>query len=215
MMKRTIFSMIGLVCLALLIVPTARTGWSSTEAEKPAADGREVVEKLQSALLDAMKDGPRLGFKGRHDFLDPVIRSSFDLPLIARISVGRYWSDFTEDQKAAMVGRFSELSVATYASRFDKFSGETFEVDSENPLKEGQVLVKTRLKKSNGETVRLDYVLLLGEGQWRIINVIADGVSDISLKRGQYTSIIKRDGFDALIVKINEKIEGYANGQSD
>ena len=79
MMKRTIFSMIGLVCLALLIVPTARTGWSSTEAEKPAADGREVVEKLQSALLDAMKDGPRLGFKGRHDFLDPVIRKVFSL----------------------------------------------------------------------------------------------------------------------------------------
>jgi len=45
---------------------------------------------------------------------------------------------------------------------------------------------------------------------WRIINIIANGVSDLALKRSEYTSILKKDGFDALIIKINEKIESYA-----
>jgi phospholipid transport system substrate-binding protein len=45
---------------------------------------------------------------------------------------------------------------------------------------------------------------------WQIINIIADGVSDLALKRSEYTSILSRDGFDVLIAKITEKIDNYA-----
>jgi phospholipid transport system substrate-binding protein len=45
---------------------------------------------------------------------------------------------------------------------------------------------------------------------WRIINIIANGVSDLALKRSEYTAILQRDGFDALISQINEKIDNYA-----
>jgi phospholipid transport system substrate-binding protein len=45
---------------------------------------------------------------------------------------------------------------------------------------------------------------------WRIINIIANGVSDLALKRSEYTSVLKREGFDDLIAKINEKIDNYA-----
>jgi len=42
------------------------------------------------------------------------------------------------------------------------------------------------------------------------MNIIADGVSDLALKRSEYTSVLSREGFDALIAKMNEKIESYA-----
>jgi phospholipid transport system substrate-binding protein len=45
---------------------------------------------------------------------------------------------------------------------------------------------------------------------WRIINIIANGVSDLALKRSEYTTILQREGFDALINKINEKIDNYS-----
>lgn len=48
------------------------------------------------------------------------------------------------------------------------------------------------------------------DDSWQIINIIADGVSDLALKRSDYTSVLSREGFDALIAKINEKIESYA-----
>jgi phospholipid transport system substrate-binding protein len=215
MVSRTAVFPAAWLFLVLWLLQPAVGSPALTEAGNAPSEAEQVVDTLHGALLAAMQEGARLGFKGRYEALEPVIRSTFDLPLVARITVGRYWDDFTDGQKTAMVERFSKLSVSTYASRFDNFSGESFKLVSEKPLKEGQVLVKSTLKKSNGETVRLDYVLLHADGHWRIINVIADGVSDISLKRGQYTSIIRRKGFDALIVKINEKIEGYENGQSD
>jgi phospholipid transport system substrate-binding protein len=45
---------------------------------------------------------------------------------------------------------------------------------------------------------------------WKIINIIANGVSDLALKRSEYTSILERDGFEALIAKMNEKIDNYS-----
>ena len=71
------------------------------------------------------------------------------------------------------------------------------------------MLVRTELIKSNGEAVKLDYVLRQTAGHWLIINVIADGVSDLALKRADYTAILKDQGFDALIATLNKKIAQY------
>jgi phospholipid transport system substrate-binding protein len=58
--------------------------------------------------------------------------------------------------------------------------------------------------------VKFDYQMKKKDEGWQIINIIADGVSDLALKRSEYTSILSRDGFDVLIAKITEKIDNYA-----
>ena len=58
--------------------------------------------------------------------------------------------------------------------------------------------------------VKFDYMLKEKGNSWRIINIIANGVSDLALKRSEYTTILQREGFDALITKINEKIDNYS-----
>ncbi|MGH8605553.1 MAG: ABC transporter substrate-binding protein, partial [Gammaproteobacteria bacterium] len=64
-----------------------------------------------------------------------------------------------------------------------------------------------------GEAVRLDYVLQTKSDEWLIVNVIADGVSDLSLKRADYTSVLKSKGFDDLITVLNDKIAKYGAGE--
>jgi phospholipid transport system substrate-binding protein len=109
-----------------------------------------------------------------------------------------------------MVETFTRLTVATYASRFDEYSGEEFRAVEIRPLKKQRVMVRSELEESDHDVVQLDYVLHeTGEG-WRIINVIADGVSDLSIKRADYTSILKNAGFDALISRLNEQIDSFA-----
>ncbi len=103
------------------------------------------------------------------------------------------------------------MSIATYANRFDGYSGERFKTISGEELKRGNRLVKTLLIKANGEEIELDYILHQNNDQWRIINVIAEGVSDLSLKRADYTSYLKKYSFDALLEKLNEKINQYAD----
>jgi phospholipid transport system substrate-binding protein len=186
-----------LVLIGHVVVP------SVSAATHPAT---EVVESLHDTLIAVMKEGKKLGYQGRYDRLAPVIATSYDLPFIARTVVGKYWETFSPEQKSRFVETFRNLSVATYAKHFDAFSGERFRTVSEKDLGNGQILVRTRLVKSNGDEVTLDYLLRQVGNQWRIVNAIADGVSDLALKRSDYTSFLKSKGFDPFIAKLSEKI---------
>jgi phospholipid transport system substrate-binding protein len=192
----------GAVVLAHLLVPQAEG------RDHPAT---RVVEQLHSKLISVMQQAEELDYTGRYDRLTPVITTSFDLPFIARIVMGRHWSGFDEGQRSEFVDIFTRLSIATYADRFDAYSGERFEVLSERELRRSRILVGTVLVKASGEEVHLDYVLHHKDHTWRIINVIADGVSDLSLKHADYTSFFSKNGFDALVDKLREKVARYAD----
>lgn len=168
-------------------------------------DAKAVVEKLHEALLGAMTGGAQLGFKGREELLAPVIDSSFDFDSICRIVTGRYWKAASDEQKARFTGVFKKLSVATYASNFSSFSGEKFQTESSEP-DQAALIIRTTLRTSDGEPVPLNYLLRQANGQWRIMNVVAQGVSDLSLKRADYTAVIKTEGFDSLINRLEKKI---------
>jgi len=170
----------------------------------------EVVGKLHTTLLSTMKDGDKIGYQGRFDQLAPVIKSSFDMPFISRTAVGKYWETFNGHQRSRFVEAFTQLSIATYAANFDSYSGEHFKTISEKEVDGGRILVQSQLIKSDGGQVQLDYLLHRTGSQWRIINIIAEGVSDLALKRADYSAFLKSKGFEALLEKLNEKISQYS-----
>ena len=170
----------------------------------------EVVEKLHATLLAVMKDGDKIGYPGRYDQLAPVIKSSFDMPFVSRTVLGKYWETFNNEQRSRFVEAFTQLSIATYAANFDRYSGERFKTISEQNVSGGRILVQSQLIKSNGGQVQLDYLLHRTDSQWRIVNIIAEGVSDLALKRADYSAFLKSKGFDALLKKLNEKINQYS-----
>ena len=193
-----------LTVVLVLIVMEVRPG---SAASPPAVD---VVENLHTALLAVMKEGQKIGFKGRFGQLAPVITTSFDLPFIAKTAMGRHWESLDPSQKSRFVETFRTLSIATYAANFDSYAGERFKVVSEKELDHGQFQVRSQLIKSAGGEVSLDYILRPKGRQWWIINVIANGVSDLALKRADYSQFLKAKGFDALLGTLNEKIAQYS-----
>ncbi len=196
------------VCLFILLSLVINTVEPSPSiSAHPAID---VVENLHKTLLIVMKEGNKIGYQGRYDQLAPVITGSFDMPFIAKTVLGRYWETMNSEQKSKFVETFSKLSIATYAANFDTYSGERFKTVSEKEVGGGRILVQSQLIKSDGGQVQLDYLLHRTDGQWRIINVIAEGVSDLALKRADYSAFLKNKRFEALLQKLNEKIAQYS-----
>lgn len=193
--------------LALLVSPLAAR-------PATAASATEVVERFQSTLISVMSNAQKLGYSGRYKRFKPAVEESHDLPGIARIAAGRYWDQFKSEQKNLFVETFSELSIATYASRFDGYSGETFKIISERKLDSGDVLVQSVLTQSDGEKTRFDYVLRQKDGRWAFINIIVDGVSDLAIKRAEYAGILRTEGADALTAKLKTRIARYADASA-
>ncbi len=199
MQQRLALSLLSAVLLSLNLLLTPVSA-------KAAAEPRDTVETLHRTLIEVMRDAKKLGFQGRYHRLEPVIRASFDFPRIASIVVGRHWRKLDPATREEFLRVFSRLSIDTYAQRFDDYDGERFQYESTRDSKRGRKVVRTKLVKSDGEAVQFDYLLQNKDGNWLILNVIADGVSDLSLKRAEYTHIIKDKGFDTLLDKLREKL---------
>lgn len=177
-----------------------------------AADAvpQATVEKLHETLLGAMQQGPTLGFDGRVALISPVLGEVFDFETIARVVTGRHWAGLAADKRREFIDVFARLSAATYAENFKSHEGEKFLTRGSEARKTAQ-LVRTVLVKTDGKEVSLNYLLAEKAGVWRIVNVIAEGVSDLSLKRAEYTAVIGSDGIDGLIAKLNAKVASYGD----
>ncbi len=196
--------------LAIVAFSLSNLFLTSVFAQEESTSARQIVDKFQTELVQVMKNGKKLGYSGRFDKLETSVSNSHDLPKIARIVVGKEWEKLTEEQQKKLTDVFSKLSIASYAHNFKDFDGEAFVIDSEEETKMGGVVIHSHLDLPDDKPVKFDYMLKEKGVSWRIINIIANGVSDLALKRSEYTAILQRDGFDALITKINEKIDNYA-----
>jgi len=214
-----IFLALCIVCAALGGRPAfaadaaAQAGAAADPSLQAHADAVAVVEKLHAALLDVMKNADKLGYQGRYDKLKPVISSLFDTPLICKVILSRYWDSLNSQQQSDFIALFNKLSTATYASRFDSYSGQKFQSLSVEELHKGRLLVKTELTRPDDKPVKLDYLVHQDNSKWLIISVIADGVNDLSLKRAEYAVVIRDKGYDGLLNDIKSKISNMEKGK--
>lgn len=159
---------------------------------QPAAT--EVVERFHAALLGVMREAQRLGVRGRNERLAPVMTQAFDLAAMARIAVGPPWTGFAPTVQAALTEAFTRWSVATYAARFDGYSGESFTTTGTQLQPNGDALVRTSLNRTGGqEPVRLSY--LLRGNPPRIVDIYLTGtISELASRRAEFTTLIREGG---------------------
>ena len=180
-------------------------GLAGSVAADDVADATAVVARLQAALVETAGLDPDPGLAARETRLAPVIRETHDLGTMGRLTVRRAWREWSEAQKEAFGDAFAALSIATYASRFGGVGPDSFELVAGGASGEQRVEVNSRIRRADGSAVSLDYLLENDGRGWRIINVLADGASELSLMAAEYFDILDDAGFDGLIAALEEK----------
>lgn len=181
---------------------------AAVRAGEPSAAAVSTIQDFYAVLLETMKGGPKLGFAGRKAKLAPTINKAFDLGLMTRLTVGPQWQNLAPDDQKQLVDAFSAFSIATYANRFDDYSGEQFEVEpATTAVANGDVIVHSTLVKSDSEPIALDY-LMRDEGKgWQIIDVYLSGtVSELATRRSEFSSVLRRSGVAALLDLLQRKV---------
>ena len=173
-----------------------------------APDGpQDTIRGFYASLERTMKEGRVLGQSGRYARLAPVVDRAFDIPAMARLSVGPSWAAMSPAQQQRVVEAFAHYVSATYADRFDTYSGEQFQVLGQQPYGE-QAIVQTRIVKPNGEPVVVNYLMRDNGGEWQIGDVYLSGmISQLATQRSEFQSILRRQGVDGLIVALNRKVD--------
>ena len=193
--------------MKLFPIAAAAVALVAVQPALAAGDAKSTIESFDNSLLDVMKNAQKLGYEGRVQKFDPVISKVYDIPLMTRISVGPQWSSLTPDQQAKVTDAFKKLSIATYASRFDGYGGESFQITGESPANGGDEIIDTKLVRPNDEPVELNYRLRKSGDDWKIIDVYLSGtISQLANYRSEFSSTLRSGGADALVDLINKKV---------
>lgn len=188
----------------------------SSSSAHAQSSPRAVVHEFHTQLIETMKHGETLGFEGRYKKLAPTIKTAFNLPLMTRVAVGSAWTKATEKQKKELTSSFSAFSISTYANQFASYNGEVFAITGEK-LSKNDVVIETTLTPKGEPAVVLNYLMRPDDkGAYRIVDVFLNGtISQLALRRSQFSSIARRDGIQALINSLKDKATALSTVAND
>tara|TARA_B100001250_G_scaffold391847_1_gene393135 strand:- start:485 stop:1117 length:633 start_codon:yes stop_codon:yes gene_type:complete len=203
-LEKQYFQSLSKVILLLCLALSAITSHAEKKLEQII---QEPINQLHETLINIMVISNSTSFEERYEYLEPIIDKNFDMELISKVVLGRFWKSINEEGKIKFIDLFKQLTISTYVSRFSSFNKQIFKNISITQLKENRFLVKTEFKKTEGKPISFNYIVQENNQKWRIISVIANGINDLSLKRAEYAAIIKKEGFDALVIRLKQKIQ--------
>jgi phospholipid transport system substrate-binding protein len=167
-----------------------------------------VIDRLHAALLDTMQRASVLGVEGRYRSLDPVLREVYDFEQMIMLAAGAAWAGADDGERQALAAAFTHFSVATYASRFDGYSGERFEIAGERGGPRNAVIVDTRLVRTDSDPVPISYVLRARDGSWRIVDVLLEkAISELAVRRSEYAKVLAQGGIRQLTKVLNDRAD--------
>lgn len=180
---------------------------NSTAAAISESGPRTVITHLYDELLDTMHHASALGVKGRYEKLEPIIFGVFDVPFMARLTIGASWATLIPEQKYRAARAYGRYITAIYAERFDGYAGEKLEVLGETKIRHG-LLVKSQIIKSDGDPVTLNYLVHDNVIGWQIRDVYETGtISELATQRADFATTLRSGGIEALIAALNKKAD--------
>ena len=188
---------------------SAQTGpEASAETPTPQSPApKEVVNELHAGLLDTMKKSKDVGFQERFENLKPVVSETFDVTFMGSKSVGRHWNKLSPEEQQLWLDKFVSYVTANYVGNFNQFDGESFEILGEQEAQRNTRIVLTRLNVPGGEDVIFNYRLRMTPQGWQIIDIYLKGtVSELALRRSDFTTTLKKKGFPVLASTVDQKI---------
>jgi phospholipid transport system substrate-binding protein len=175
--------------------------------QNPQTGPQESVRGFYEVLLSTMKNARTLGQSGRYATLAPVVNNVFDVAAMARLAVGPGWDSLSPAQQQQLTLAFGRYVSATYADRFNSYSGEQLQVTGDEPYASG-VIVETQIVRAGQQPVTINYMMREHNGVWQISDVYLDGtISQLATQRSEFHSILARQGVDGLISALTHKVD--------
>ena len=169
-----------------------------------AVGPREVIEETANQVLAVLRD-KSLEKQQKIHRIEDIAYARFDFDTISRLVLARNWNSLSESQKSEFVKEFKEHLSVTYGRNVDSYSNEKVVIGADREEARGDWTVKTKIVRSSGDDFQVDYRLRQKDGEWKVIDVVIEGVSLIANFRSQFQDLISSGGVDHLITLLREK----------
>ena len=187
-------------CLAVLALPARAQQNLGPE---------ELVRKVTQDVLDAIRSDRQLAAGDRQKALklaEEKVLPLIDFEEATRLAVGRAWAQAAPEQRNRLVEEFRRMLVRTYSNAISAYEGQTMQVLPVR-MKPGdtEVTVRNRYIRAGGKPLPVDYAMHKTAEGWKIYDITVEGVSLVLTYRSEFDAIVKQEGIDGLIKRLEEK----------
>ncbi|MCP4036469.1 MAG: ABC transporter substrate-binding protein [bacterium] len=180
-------------------------GPSLAEAGDPAIGAaRSSAESLVDRVLaELAKTG--VGDDAKIKSLEKIVFGRFDFPTISRLVLARNFKKFSKAQQQEFEDQFKVYLSRSYGRRLLRYANEKVEFRDARVEPRGDVTVMTMIVGGAADGIDMNYRMRNRKDDWKVIDVVIEGISLISNFRTQFKDIISRDGPDGLLAKLRDK----------
>jgi len=193
------------LCLAVAttLVLLAGLVTRSTAATDDAAAA--VVERTTSGVIAVLTD-QSLSTEQKRKRVEDIAIGSMDFETLSRLVLARNWSRFDDTQRSEFMNLFKNHLSMTYGRNVESYKNEKVQITGSRAETGGDVTVKTKIVRGGGNAdILVDYRLRQRDGNWKIIDVVIEGVSLVSNFRSQFQDVVSSGGPERLLALLREK----------
>lgn len=192
-----------------LVLPAQSAAMAQDSNSKPAKFIQGLADEAISVLSD--RQGT---LDEREKKFRAVLRDDFAMKKIGRFAAGKYWRQMDADQKQQYQTLFEEWILKTYSIRFGGYSGETINVLKTIKAGQTDVFVRTKINSSSGRSLKVDWRVRSIDDQFKIIDVVVEGVSMLVTQKAEFGAVLRQRGVDGLIGILRSQLDRLATAKA-
>jgi len=191
------YVILGLFFALLLgLLPTAKV--IADDLQPP----QQIIQTVSAQLQQKLKDKSfTRNFAQVTQFVDGVISLHTDFNKIAPLVLGKHWKTATAGEQERFKHEFQTLIVRTYSRAFVEYNDWTMRfMPLEMSHESTKVTVKTEILQPGLQPVDVNYRMLLTKGEWKVYDIMIDGVSLVTNYRSTFNDEIQTKGSLSAVI---------------
>jgi phospholipid transport system substrate-binding protein len=194
MMRRTLP---GLLILMLLLSPL------QAKAGLPLDTIKEHVNSVLDVLRNPALQG-EANKEAKEQKIESIANQMFDYVALSRLTLGRSWRDFNKEQQKEFVSLYRAILKKAYMDKILAYTDEKVVFDKDMMLAENKAEVQTRIITKSAD-IPISYRVYLKDGQWRVYDVIVEGISLVQNYRTQFREILANNPPEEVLKILRQK----------
>lgn len=178
-------AVVAAVCLLVGLPEAVRASDTPSPAQFLEDFGAQAIKVLSETTP---------GEERREVELRRLLTAGFDVELIGRFVLARYWRTASDAERADFRQLFEDYLIAAYGRRFGSYNGEKFVIGQTFPKDDERAVVRSEVTRPGGDALTVDWSLQRREGRWRVVDIMVEGISMMVTQRSEFTAVIQREG---------------------
>lgn len=194
----------------LSVITLMLAGFGHSAIAATADEAKTYTNAIGEKVLEVMND------KSTPDAeklvqLEALFVDVVDVDWVGRFVLGRHWRTASDEQKEAYRPAYRDFLIKHYTSRFAEYSGETFSIEQVEERRKDEFMVRMNIQRPAGQApVVVDYMLRSAGKDFKVFDIVVEGVSLINTQRSEFGSLVERKGMDSLIAALKKKTDTLA-----